>query len=49
MSVGLGLLWQASDRLTARLDWGIPLINDDTDGSSLQESGILFTLSADLF
>lgn len=48
-SIGLGLLWQASDRFTARLDWGIPLIDDNAEGDSLQESGLLFTLSGQLF
>ncbi|WP_346290128.1 ShlB/FhaC/HecB family hemolysin secretion/activation protein [Sphaerothrix gracilis] len=48
-SVGIGLLWQAGDRVTARLDWGIPLIEDNADGDSLQENGILFTLTGTLF
>ena len=48
-SVGVGLLWQVSDRLTARLDYGIPLINSDDNGDSLQESGLLFSISGELF
>jgi len=28
-SVGLGLRWQQGDRFTARLDWGIPLVEVD--------------------
>ena len=34
-SVGLGLLWQ-SDRLSARFDWGIPLVDAKLRNSSLQ-------------
>ncbi len=45
-SVGLGLRLQLSDRLTARLDWGIPLVSVDTRAreSSLQEDGIFFSV-----
>ena len=45
LSTGLGLLWQSDNGLTARVDWGIPLINGDADGDSLQESGIHFSLN----
>ena len=48
-SVGVGVLWQVSDRLTARLDYGIPLINGNDNGDSLQESGLLFSISGELF
>jgi hemolysin activation/secretion protein len=30
VSVGLGLRLQLSDRFTARLDWGIPLVDLST-------------------
>ena len=46
-SIGLGLLWQQSDRLTARFDWGIPLVKDNNDNSeenSLQENGFYFSI-----
>jgi hemolysin activation/secretion protein len=49
LSVGLGVLWQISDRLTVRVDWGIPLIDVETPGDSLQEDGILFSVSGRLF
>ncbi|MEM9004336.1 MAG: ShlB/FhaC/HecB family hemolysin secretion/activation protein [Cyanobacteria bacterium P01_F01_bin.86] len=49
ISIGAGVLWQVSDRMTARLDYGIPLINDDNSGNSLQESGILFSITGRLF
>ncbi|MBE7384681.1 MAG: ShlB/FhaC/HecB family hemolysin secretion/activation protein [Leptolyngbya sp. SIO1E4] len=48
-SVGVGALWQVSDRVTARLDYGIPLINEDDIGNSLQESGILFSITGRVF
>jgi hemolysin activation/secretion protein len=41
---GLGLLWQMGDSLTARLDWGIPLVNLDTDKRTWQENGLYFQL-----
>lgn len=44
-SVGAGVLWQASDRFTARLDYGIPLINGEDSGDSLQENGLLFSIT----
>ncbi|MBD2594066.1 ShlB/FhaC/HecB family hemolysin secretion/activation protein [Nostoc spongiaeforme FACHB-130] len=42
-SVGLGLLWQ-SDRINARFDWGIPLIDDNSRNNTLQENGLYFSL-----
>lgn len=48
-SIGIGLRWQFSDRATARLEWGIPLLNSDSTGDSLQESGILFSLTTNVF
>ncbi|MBD2451177.1 ShlB/FhaC/HecB family hemolysin secretion/activation protein [Nostoc sp. FACHB-152] len=41
---GLGLLWQQNDKLSARLDWGIPLISIDGEKRSLQENGLYFSL-----
>ncbi|WGV24220.1 ShlB/FhaC/HecB family hemolysin secretion/activation protein [Halotia branconii] len=43
-STGLGLLWQQSDRFTARLDWGIPLISVDSSKNSWQENGLYFSI-----
>ncbi|MEO0539997.1 MAG: ShlB/FhaC/HecB family hemolysin secretion/activation protein [Cyanobacteria bacterium P01_A01_bin.105] len=48
-SLGLGALWQMGDRLDARLDIGIPLVNIGDEGNSLQESGIHFSLDYRLF
>lgn len=50
LGTGLGLRWQMGDRLTARLDYGIPLISiSGGSRSSLQENGIYFSLSYSLF
>lgn len=43
--IGLGLRWQLGSQFTARLDWGIPLINIDHQGDSLQDSGIYFSIN----
>ena len=49
LSLGVGLRLLASDFLTARIDWGIPLLdNDDTD-ETLQENGIHFSIETNLF
>lgn len=49
VSTGIGLLWQQGDRLTARLDWGIPLVDIDKRTSSLQENGLYFAINYRLF
>jgi hemolysin activation/secretion protein len=41
--MGLGLVWQ-QPHLTARIDWGIPLINVEQIGNTLQENGVYFSL-----
>lgn len=43
-TLGLGLRWQMGDRLTATLDWGIPLIDVDSEERSLQEKGVYFSV-----
>lgn len=48
-SVGLGLLWRQGEQLTARLDWGIPLVDVEQQTSTLQESGIHFSFNYRLF
>jgi len=48
-SVGLGLQWQQSDRLTARFDWGIPLVSVHSRRRTLQEKGLYFTVIYTLF
>lgn len=49
VGTGVGLLWQQGDHLSARLDYGIPLINIDSTGDSLQDNGIYFSIQYDLF
>ncbi|PSB33072.1 ShlB/FhaC/HecB family hemolysin secretion/activation protein [Stenomitos frigidus] len=44
VSVGLGLRFQAGDRITARFDWGIPLTNVSGEKNTLQEQGFYFSL-----
>ena len=49
LSIGVGLRLLISDFLIARIDYGIPLLdNDDTD-ETLQENGIHFSIEANLF
>jgi hemolysin activation/secretion protein len=43
-SIGLGLLWRMGDRFSSRFDWGIPLLGNSSDGSSLQEEGFHFSI-----
>jgi len=42
-AVGLGLQWQSSN-LTARFDWGIPLVDLPSDQNTLQDKGLYFSL-----
>ncbi len=44
VSVGLGLRYQLSERLTARFDWGIPLVEIDSRDRTLQENGFYFSI-----
>lgn len=49
IGTGLGLLLQTPERLSARLDWGIPLVNSDSDDGSLQENGVYLQLEYSFF
>lgn len=49
VSVGLGLRLQLSDRLTARFDWGIPLVSIEGDKNTWQEQGLYFSIVANPF
>jgi len=49
VGTGFGLLLQTPERFSARVDWGIPLINSDDRGSSLQEDGVYLQLEYDIF
>lgn len=44
LSIGVGLQWQINSLFTARIDYGIPLINVNQGGNSLQDNGITFSL-----
>ena len=45
VGVGLGLQWQMGDKLTARFDWGIPLIDIEDSDRTLQEQGLYFSIT----
>lgn len=47
--IGTGLLLNVGDRLTARMDWGIPLTSVDDDADTLQENGLYFSVELLLF
>ncbi|KOP27457.1 hemolysin activation/secretion protein [Hapalosiphon sp. MRB220] len=50
LSVGLGLRLELEDNLTARLNWGIPLISvSSQDKDSLQENGLYFSIIVNPF
>ena len=44
VSVGIGMRLQVRDNFAARLDWGIPLVEVENIGESLQENGVYFSL-----
>lgn len=43
VGVGVGLLWQHRD-FSARLDWGIPLVQVEGDNLTWQENGVYFSI-----
>ena len=45
VGLGLGARWQITSDLAARLDYGIPLVDVDDQGDSLQDNGLYFSLS----
>jgi hemolysin activation/secretion protein len=44
VSAGVGLQLDVSERLRARLDWGIPLIEVEDSDRTLQEDGVYFSV-----
>ncbi len=48
-SVGLGLQWRGGERFTARVDWGIPLVDVDSDRRTWQENGVYFSVIYNAF
>lgn len=49
VALGVGLRLGLGDRFNARLDWGIPLIDVDPSGDSLQEEGIYLSIVGSFF
>ena len=45
VGAGFGLLWQMGNSLTARIDWGIPLVDVDVEKDSLNDSGVYFNVN----
>ena len=43
-SLGVGLNFSRGTNFNARLDWGIPLVDVENEGDSLQENGIYFSI-----
>jgi hemolysin activation/secretion protein len=44
VGVGIGLVGRLGDRVSARFDWGIPLVSIDNNKSTWQENGLYFSL-----
>ncbi len=44
LGAGIGLLWRQNS-LSARLDWGIPLLNPAKNKETLQEKGVYFSIN----
>ena len=44
VSIGIGMRFQVRDDFAVRLDWGIPLVEVENIGESLQENGVYFSL-----
>lgn len=42
--IGAGLIWQPIPKFSARIDYGIPLVNLSDRGNNLQDSGFYFSL-----
>ncbi len=49
VGTGVGLRYTQGDRLTVRLDYGIPLVSGSTSRATWQENGVYFSLSYNLF
>jgi hemolysin activation/secretion protein len=49
VGVGAGLLLNINNGLTARFDWGVPLVSVDSQKNTLQENGLYFSLGISFF
>ncbi|AFW94388.1 hemolysin activation/secretion protein-like protein [Anabaena sp. 90] len=45
LGAGLGLIWRQSSKFNARLDWGIPLTENNSKKETWQENGLYFSLT----
>jgi hemolysin activation/secretion protein len=48
IGTGMGFLWEMPDKFSARLDWGIPLVNNDGKDDTWQENGVYFQVQYDI-
>ncbi|MTJ50049.1 ShlB/FhaC/HecB family hemolysin secretion/activation protein, partial [Dolichospermum sp. UHCC 0259] len=48
LGTGLGLIWRQSNKFNARLDWGIPLTENNSKKATWQENGLYFSLTYNL-
>ncbi len=49
VGIGTGLILTINEDLTARFDWGIPLISVDSDRNTAQENGLYFSVGISFF
>ena len=49
MSAGVGLQFQLGNKLSTRIDWGIPLIDTDSRNRTWQENGFYFSINYNPF
>jgi len=49
IGTGLGLQWQEGENLRVRLDYGIPLVNGVSRGTTWQDNGVYFTVEYNFF
>lgn len=49
VGAGVGLQWSRGATWNARIDWGIPLVNDRARGNSWQANGIYFSINLRTF
>ncbi|GAB4545816.1 MAG: ShlB/FhaC/HecB family hemolysin secretion/activation protein [Pleurocapsa sp.] len=48
IGTGMGFLWEMQDKFSARLDWGIPLVNNEGKDDTWQENGVYFQVQYDI-
>ena len=45
LGAGLGLIWRQGSKFNARLDWGLPLTENNSKKETWQENGLYFSLT----